>query len=452
VSEASAHTSPLDAFLLGLDIEEIYMVFAEGFQLAGRGLGPAHYAVIERKVERVRELLLGFGCPASLIGRVGDAAFKVRRADDDANLDIDAFAAETFRARDELSDLMLDVRRHLASGDALLYDLGVMFARLHLCVRVLASGNAPRDLRKLYGKELERVFPIVVQFIEEADAEGVLDRAATDPFERQLHSLPETLPPWDGGSSRWCEEVRERLDHLFGTAGITARDPASGAAVRPTAALPPAFVVGACVEEIAFLMAGWALAPDDVPAIARPVRVARDVLPSLGATTAPLAWFEGVVSSLARARPDAADIHRAAADIAELMEEVRASLTPDDRQLHDLGAMTVRVQCGLRIAQATAAAAQEREPGSAPGARLEPELAEFTQRVTEAEVSRVLERAASAEFVDRFYRLRDHIVAWDGGSEAWCRAVGEAFDRFLGEPTPPQQGPRPTWWRGRRRG
>jgi hypothetical protein len=455
VSQAPAPRLPTDAFLLGLDIEEIYMVFAEGFQLAGGGVSSAQYEVIDRKVGRVHDLLLGYGCPADLVRRFDEAASMVQQADEgDANLDFEALAADTASARDELGNLMVEVRGHLAADDGRLYDIGVMLARLHLCVRILASEHAPANYREIYGSELERVFAIVSQFLEEAEAEGVLDRLASEPFGRELQNFLPTLPPWDGGSSGWCEAVRERLDHLFGATGITAHDPTTRAAVRPTEALPPAFVAGGCANEVVFLMVGWALDLEHVPEIARPARVARGILLTLGASPEALLRFEDVVSGLLREQPDAAAIRRAGDEIEGLTAALRESLTPDDGQLFDLGAVTSQVRFGLGIALARAAATTEHEPDPLPGTDLEPFLAEFAQRVTE--MSGVLERAASAVFADRFYRLRDVLLSWDGGTAAWCRAAAQAYDQFFGEPAalaePIEPQPQKRWWRRRGRG
>jgi hypothetical protein len=115
------------------------------------------------------------------------------------------------------------------------------------------------------------------------------------------------------------------------------------------------------------------------------------------------------------------------------MAELRESLTRDDVQLYDLGAATTRVSLLLRIARVTAFRERGREAGALPGAELEPDLAEFSRRATEAEVSHVLERAVSTTFADHFYRLRDVLVRWDGGSEEWCIAASEGFDRFFVE-------------------
>jgi hypothetical protein len=215
------------ALNLGVDIEEVYTVFGEGQQLAGRGLDDAAFALVERKTQRVQDRLLDLGMPHDLVQRFQSAASHAVRAGDPLPGGIEGLFAATKAAASELSGLMGEIRGHLTPDDGALYDLGVMLARLDLCLRIVVSaGDRPAvsELRTTYLTELQRVVPIVHDFL--AAARFPLERAAPERLARQLGNLGWALERWDGGSEGWCREAHTFLDRVFETAGFTTSGPA----------------------------------------------------------------------------------------------------------------------------------------------------------------------------------------------------------------------------------
>jgi hypothetical protein len=212
------------AFMLGLDIEEVYAIFGESIQLMmGGALQPPHYDDVERKAQRVRDTLVELGSPFELVARFEAVTSKIYRAGDPRAADLRRVRDESSEATRDLGALMHEVRHQLAPDDASLYDLGVMLARLHLCLRVLVppEGTPPIEMRDLYAKELARVVPVVQDFLV-ASADAVA-RAASPEFEERARSLALEIQAWDGGSEHWCRGTRERLDRLFAAAGLLPR-------------------------------------------------------------------------------------------------------------------------------------------------------------------------------------------------------------------------------------
>ena len=212
------------AFVLGLDIEEVYAIFGESIQLMmGGALQPGHYEDVERKALRVRDGLLELGSSFEFVARFEAFTSKIYRAGDPRAADLRRVRDESIEAARGLSALMHEVRDDLPPDDAPLYDLGVMLARLHLCFRVLVptEGTPSPEMRELYEEELARVVPVVESFLV-AGADAVA-RTSSPEFDERMRSLTREIQAWDGGSERWCQRTRERLERVFAAAGTLPR-------------------------------------------------------------------------------------------------------------------------------------------------------------------------------------------------------------------------------------
>jgi hypothetical protein len=213
------------AFLLGLEIEEVYAIFGESIQIQmGGALQPAHYEQVERKAQRVRDFLLDFDAPFELVQRFEAVTAMIYRHGDPRAADLGRVHAESMEAAGRLSELMHEVRGRLSHDDAALYDLGVMLARLHLCLRVLAptDGSPSPEFREVYAAELARVVPVVQGFLV-AGLDAVA-RTGSEEFHERMRSLAREVDTWDGGSERWCRATRDRLERVLAAAGLLPRD------------------------------------------------------------------------------------------------------------------------------------------------------------------------------------------------------------------------------------
>jgi len=214
------------AFLLGMDIEEVYMVFGEAIQLATGGLVPDHYDFIESKAGNVRDALLDLGCPHALIQRFERVAASIHRAGDPLVGGLEALAAATATGEAELGALMGEVRDELRPDDGRLYDLGVMLARLHLCLRIVGMEDpGPPEMMDLYGSELARTVPIVFDMVNRAEAENVIGGRMDPQLAELVRRLSEQIATWDGGSVDWSRATLVRLDRVFGAVGAVKRSP-----------------------------------------------------------------------------------------------------------------------------------------------------------------------------------------------------------------------------------
>jgi hypothetical protein len=216
--------------LLGIDIEEVYDVFGEGVMIAGPGLQPAHFEMVERKAQRVRDALVDLGIAAPLVGRFEASTAGLQRAGDPLppGMDLQAFDLAVMRTGREISSLMGEIRDGLRDEDAETYDLGVMLSRLDLCLRIVTtSAQTPEAERyvAVYLEELTRVVPIVDEMVA-----AVLARA--EPFERSdpelrrsLTAVLDLLDRWDGGSANWSMATKARVDDAFAVLGVTGQAP-----------------------------------------------------------------------------------------------------------------------------------------------------------------------------------------------------------------------------------
>jgi hypothetical protein len=220
-----------DAFVLGMNVEEVYMTFAEGFQALGGGLGPEQYDLVERKARQVRDALLDFGAPHDLVQRFEDAAANLHRKGDPLPRGLDGLAESSSGTGRVISGLMSEMRTHLGHDDARLYDLGVMLARLHLCLRVVApdAGSAPPEMYEIYSKELLRVASVTHHMLTEDELGRALQLKMSGEVVELVERLAEALAAWDGGSDAWCRATRKRLDRIFGAAGTVLRSVVSAA-------------------------------------------------------------------------------------------------------------------------------------------------------------------------------------------------------------------------------
>jgi hypothetical protein len=210
---------------LGSDIEEVYNVFGEGFIFRHMGLEPEMYDQVERKAQRVRDAMLELGCPMELVQRFEQAASRINRSGEPL---LGGVGPEEFRrvvaatARD-LSSLMGEVRGRLGTGDAELYDLGVMLSRLSMCLRAVAisvqDSTMLAQYHETYLKELDRVVPIVTRMVQAVWDRKTLGDELEPELRRTLSILADHLTRWDGGSTSWSRTAFAHTEKVFSAVG-----------------------------------------------------------------------------------------------------------------------------------------------------------------------------------------------------------------------------------------
>ena len=194
-------TRPLS---LGSDIKEVYNVFGEGVIFRHMSLEPKMYEQVERKAQRVRDAMLDLGCPLELVQRFEVATSQINRSREPlpAGLGPEEFRLMVAATERDLSSLMGEVRGHLGTADAELYDLGVMLSRLSMCLRAVAMSVSDSPMlvqyHEIYRKELARVVPIVTRMVEAGwDRKGLGDELEPE-LRRSLSVLADHLTRWDG--------------------------------------------------------------------------------------------------------------------------------------------------------------------------------------------------------------------------------------------------------------
>src|SRR5690349_14405631 len=106
------------AFVLGLDIEEVYAIFGESIQVSmGGALNPAHYEDVERKAQRVRDALLEFSLPFELVEWFEAITATIYQTGDPRAADLERVSEASRQAGENLSALMHEVREQLPPDD-----------------------------------------------------------------------------------------------------------------------------------------------------------------------------------------------------------------------------------------------------------------------------------------------------------------------------------------------
>ena len=215
---------------LGIDIEETFQIFGEGFIYTNMGLEEEAYELAERKAGRVRDAMLDLGCPTSMVQRFEAAASRIIRSGDPlprgGPKKLRRMVDET---ADELGRLMGEVRGVLLDEDGEVFDVGVMLARLSLCLRALSVPPTPTlaEYRQLYQTELERVVPIIASMIETVRRRPSWNEVPGPELRRSVTELAGQLARWDGGSDEWCRTARVKTDEVFASFGAVGKMMAS---------------------------------------------------------------------------------------------------------------------------------------------------------------------------------------------------------------------------------
>lgn len=225
-------TNSITPLTLGIDIEEVYETFGEGLILFHMGLQAAQYEQGERQAQRVRDGMLDLGCPMDLVRRFEAAASRINRSGDSLpdGLSPDQYSLMVSATATDLSILMGDVRGHLPSPNAELYDLGVMLARLSLCLRFVTTAVHDDELveyHRIYLQELARVVPILTGMIQTVRELPAFNELLPHEPLQGLSQLASHLTRWDGGSDGWSQAAHAYTERFLRSIGMALGQPVS---------------------------------------------------------------------------------------------------------------------------------------------------------------------------------------------------------------------------------
>jgi hypothetical protein len=227
-----------DAFVLGVNIEEIYCIFGESFQtLFGGSVSEEYYAVCERKIGWCREVLIEFDVSNEIVANLLHLETQVRRQTPRRVLSPDAVKAlrdADVQTGNEMSIWMSQIRKQLDARAGLQYDLGIFTARLSLCVRVLktaaaaqqsmhesARGQFWKNYDDIYTDELLRVGRIFARLTHQAAQADQLGQAFAPGLAAQLLALADMLGQGDTLSIECVESIGQHVERLLAQLGFT---------------------------------------------------------------------------------------------------------------------------------------------------------------------------------------------------------------------------------------
>lgn len=234
----AARSGPHDAFVLGVNIEEIYCIFGESFQtIFGGSVSDEYYEVFERKIGWCREVLIEFDVSNEIVANLLHLETQVRRQTPGRVISPDAVKAQRdadVKTEAEMSIWMSQIREQLDARAGLQYDLGIFTARLSLCVRALKAAAAAqqsicesahrqfwRHYQDLYTHELLRVGGIFARLTRQAAQTGHLAQVFAPVFAAQLLVLADMVGQVNTISIERVESIGQHVERLLTQLGFT---------------------------------------------------------------------------------------------------------------------------------------------------------------------------------------------------------------------------------------
>jgi hypothetical protein len=153
--------------VLGVNLEEVYIIFGEHLQTRLGGLPDGYFEVAERKFHSIRSWLIDFDISDDIISAFMQIEPSVHRYQiGPRKLSPEEQTQINLTIGQALSTMMHVIRRKLPSPSGEQYDLGIFIARLCFCahfIRVLTSQAATATrlydvpgMTEIYGREVDR--------------------------------------------------------------------------------------------------------------------------------------------------------------------------------------------------------------------------------------------------------------------------------------------------------
>lgn len=229
----AAAACSLDAFVMGVNIEEIYIIFGEQIQTQMGGLPHNLYASAERKLKAIREVLAKLGLPEDLSAALTPIKARIERgmgARSQTPDEVSEAMMASMKTAEEIGRLMGAIRGKLDDLSGLQYDLGIFTARLSLCCRMIRAsaaltGNQGAPMRDLYAKEFRRGGQQFARILAAGVQAGVFERAFPDEFGRGLAAVGSDVAKDSSCSPEFAAGVEKRIEDLLAKAGFSAVRP-----------------------------------------------------------------------------------------------------------------------------------------------------------------------------------------------------------------------------------
>ena len=210
------------AFLLGLQLEELYSVFGEGliriFQYASKDYVDAFYNKFVLITESMRELDLGneFEAVDSFI-RNEVSSIISSKWEDQPTIKAHFDAARAISTK--LDVFMNNVAAKLNSVDKTRFDLGIFIARISLCCRVIKGRDDKK--RALYVKELERIKENYLAIVQKGKESGVVEAAFNAIIRSRFESIATEMKNLDFQTPWVVAAIHTQIEPLLDDMGFS---------------------------------------------------------------------------------------------------------------------------------------------------------------------------------------------------------------------------------------
>ena len=237
VAQTGATTAyAYDAFVLGVNIEEFYIIFGEQVQAIVGGLPDSAYEAFERKAQMIRRTLVAFKVSDEVISKLtvleGQVESGARGRPDSKTETAESMLASMMIGA-QIGQLMMNVRQQLPDKEGLQYDLGIYAARISFCAKIILLaprlfGAAGKEYVDLYTRELIRAGGELHKLARAAERNGAL-AAAFEPVQRErvltIGSLLTGKSAMTTTQVQACEQLVEQLFAPLGLTSVLGRTP-----------------------------------------------------------------------------------------------------------------------------------------------------------------------------------------------------------------------------------
>jgi hypothetical protein len=231
VASASGTTVSVEAFLMGVDIEELYINFGEMLQASAGGVSPNTYALLQKKIQRIQQTLASFALPADLSAELDRFKARIERNLNDLASTTPEDIVASQKTGLEIGQLMGRIRKQLDDVRGLQYDTGIFAARLTFCCRILrnASSGAGGDdhmrqflaqMTETYQRELRRTGEVLVGTLIAGEKQGALEKAFSAELIHSLQQAGVAILKDAATTPAGLAAIERQLEAALGSVGI----------------------------------------------------------------------------------------------------------------------------------------------------------------------------------------------------------------------------------------
>jgi hypothetical protein len=215
--------SPLAAFALGANVEEIYCIFGEQIQTITGGLLHDQFAIAQRKLASIDATLSELGVNSSV--RRALTSVKGRLERQGVSVAPEQAIAASLECANQIGAQMGAIRQQIGDVHGTQYDIGIFCARLTLCARVIRAsftlgGDAASKMREVYSIEIARAGKTMADILARSAQSGWLEKAFDQEWIPTLLEIAIAAADGRGATADGARAMEARIEGLLAQAGF----------------------------------------------------------------------------------------------------------------------------------------------------------------------------------------------------------------------------------------